>query len=206
MMPKRVALSLVSVLFLAAAPVFAALKLARFDGTVSIKTAAGVVTVKPGDPVPVIPPGAEVVVVSGKASFYSHGVVIDAPAGAAFKYGEGKGGVQVAATAGTVSVGAGKSVAAVGPGSAVAVSAGRKGVTISVTAGSVPITTDGKTETVAAGYFVTVAPAKDSVKPAAPESLPAPAAMTPHSSPAQETDESNVAACVNTVSPSAPCE
>jgi hypothetical protein len=85
-------------------------------------------------------------------------VAVEADAGDSFAFSidPNTGGVEVAATAGEVSVLVGGSEAKLGAGDKVEVAASDGGqATISVEAGSVPVTTDGATTEVAAGGSTT---------------------------------------------------
>lgn len=132
----------------------AALTVGEGAGVVTITTAEGTKTLKAGDTVPA---GAQVTVTGGNASFTSGGVTVNAPAGAGFTYGgEGKNGTEITGTAGSLTVGAGKSVATVNAGSGIAVAANGGKVTVAVTSGNpVSVTTNGKAETVKAGFAMT---------------------------------------------------
>lgn len=133
----------------------AEMKIVSFTGKLEIKLPGGsVLTVAPGASVPTVPPGAQVTVVSGQAVLSAGGVAVEADAGDAFAFtlDPQSGAVEIAASAGEVSVLVGGSEAKLGAGDKVEISESGAGqATISVETGSVAVTTDGATTEVPAG-------------------------------------------------------
>jgi hypothetical protein len=160
-MPRLSLLAAVLALFAAAAHAAppAEMKIVSFTGRLEIKLPGGsVLTVAPGATVPSVPPGAQVTVLSGQAVLSAGGVAVEADAGDSFAFSidPQTGGVEVAATAGEVSVLVGGSEAKLGAGDKVEVTDSGSGqATLSIEAGSVPVTTDGTTTEVAAGGSTT---------------------------------------------------
>ena len=169
-------------------PASSGIKLSGVTGEVKIKTAGGTMTVKAGEPVPEIPAGSEIIVVSGDANVAVGGTTIKAGAGDSFTVTpSGSGSASIAVTGGLISVseagGAPKDVA--------------KGEGLTVSTAGTPTTTTQTTTT-----------KTEEKKTETQESIPADSTettgtnSTPTSSPTQESSNTT---CVNTVSPSAPC-
>ena len=137
------------------------LTIKSFTGQIQIKLADGsIIGVVPGAAIPDIPAGAEIVIVSGEATFSSGGTVVTAKQGDSFSYTSSNSGqVSIAATGSNsnISVTVGKTQAIVKSGSAVQVSgAGQGSGELKVTTGEATLTTDGKTSQLGTGESQTV--------------------------------------------------
>lgn len=136
------------------------MKIKSFTGQIQIKLADGsIIGVVPGAAIPDIPAGAEIVVVSGEATFSAGGTEVSAKAGDSFSYSApAAGGVGISATGANtnITVKVGGTSAVVKSGSAVSVTGTGATGSLAVTSGEASVTSGGTTTTLAQGQTKTV--------------------------------------------------